>query len=240
MKPFVMVAARDGDAAVAAEYGAVCTAGGLSPEELVLVRGWEESLADLDVTAYSAVIVGGSPYNASDEDKSDNQVRLETELGRVMRDCLDTGTGMLGICYGVGLITQQLGGVVSKDFGEPVSAVEVRVTEAGRRDPVLAGVPPTFRAFTGHKEGCAVMPDGAELLVTGDNPVQAYRIGDVYVTQFHPELDAALLADRMRIYVDHGYFDPEEMEDIIARAHAAGLGGEQMRVLTNFVAHYRR
>ncbi|NLT29810.1 MAG: glutamine amidotransferase [Propionibacterium sp.] len=239
MKPFLMVAARDGDAVVQAEYGAVLDAAELTGDDVRLVHGWSESVADVAVTDYSGVIIGGSPYNASDEDKSDNQQRLEAELGGLVDQCLRTGTGMLGICYGIGLVTRHLGGVVSKDFGEPVSAVEVRLTDAGRRDPVLAGVPDTFRAFTGHKEGCAVLPEGAELLVTGDVPVQAYRVGSIYVTQFHPELDAPLLADRMRVYVNHGYFAPDEMEDIIDQAHAAGLGNDQMRVLANFVTHHR-
>jgi GMP synthase (glutamine-hydrolysing) len=66
-----------------------------------------------------------------------------------------------------------------------------------------------------------------------------YRVGEnVYVTQFHPELDADDLTARMRIYQHAGYFDPSELEDLVAMAYASKVSGEQHLVLRNFVERY--
>ena len=40
----------------------------------------------------------------------------------------------------------------SEFFGEPVSVARLALTEAGRSDPLLAGVTAPFDAFVGHKE----------------------------------------------------------------------------------------
>ena len=63
-----------------------------------------------------------------------------------------------------------------------------------------------------------------------------YRTGrNVYVTQFHPELDAVDLAERMRIYQNAGYFRPDEMDSLIEMANASGVTGVQHLILRNFV-----
>ena len=66
-----------------------------------------------------------------------------------------------------------------------------------------------------------------------------YRVGaNVYVTQFHPELDADDLAERMRIYQHAGYFRPDELEELVAMAKASGVDGSQHRLLANFTKRY--
>ena len=113
-------------------------------------------------------------------------------------------------------------------------------TAAGLADPLLAGIPERFHAFVGHKEACNGVPPKVEMLATGvDCRVQMYRVGaNVYVTQFHPELDADDLAARMRIYQHAGYFDPSELDDLIEMAYASKVNGSQHLVLRNFVERY--
>ena len=123
-----------------------------------------------------------------------------------------------------------------------MGATEITLTPDGRNDPLLAGISPTFHAFVGHKEACNGAPPGVTMLATGTEcPVQMYRVGDcVYVTQFHPELDADDLAARMRIYQHAGYFDPAELDELIAMAYASSVDGQQHLVLRNFVGRYAR
>ena len=95
----------------------------------------------------------------------------------------------------------------------------MRLTEAGRADPLLAGVDPEFEAFVGHKEAIRTLPEHAEVLVAGEAcPVQMFRIGaHQYATQFHPELDLDGLLYRLETYADNGYYDPAEAEELFAR-----------------------
>lgn len=242
MKPFLLLATRDHNEAAAAEYRSVLRHAGLQPDELVHVRVESEPLPSLDLADYSGVILGGSSFNISDSQKTAIQQRVEADLLALIDEIVDTDYPFLGMCYGVGAVTTHLGGVVDRSYGEPVGPIVVTLTEAGRQDPLLDGVRPSFHAFVGHKEAANGAPSGVEMLATGEDcPVQMYRVGEnVYVTQFHPELDADDLTARMRIYQHAGYFDPSELDDLIAMAHSSRVNGQQHLVLRNFVTRYAR
>ena len=240
MKPFLLLATRDHDEAAMAEYRSVLRHSGLAAAQLEHLRVESSPLPALDLADYSGVILGGSSFNISDSQKTDLQQRVEADLFALVDLIIDTDFPFLGMCYGVGAVTTHLGGTVDRTHGEAVGAVEVTQTADGRSDPMLAGIDERFQAFVGHKEACNGIPTGVTMLATGAIcPVQMYRVGaNVYVTQFHPELDADDLTARMRIYQHAGYFDPAELDDLVAMAYASGVTGQQHRVLSNFASTY--
>ncbi|MEA4943996.1 MAG: glutamine amidotransferase [Propionicimonas sp.] len=240
MKPFLLLATRDHDQAATAEYRSVLRHTGLAPEQLLHRRVESEPLGPIDLADYSGILLGGSSFNISDAQKTANQQRVEAELAALVDRIVDADFPFLGLCYGVGTVTTHLGGVVDHSYAEPVGAIRVSQTAEAAGDPLLEGIPDVFDAFVGHKEACHGTPPGVTLLATGEDcPVQMYRVGsNVYVTQFHPELDADDLAARMRIYEHAGYFDPAELDDLITMAYASPVSGEQHKVLANFVRHY--
>lgn len=240
MKPFLLLSTRDHDGAARAEHASVARHTGLPRHQLVHVRVEQAPLGDLDLAAFSGVFLGGSAFNVSDTDKSPLQQRVEADLARLLDRIVDADIPFMGMCYGIGSVTAHLGGLVDRTYGEPVGAVPITLTDAGRADPLLDGVPEVFEAFVGHKEACNGVPAGVELLATGAAcPVQMYRVGqNVYVTQYHPELDAADLEERIRIYQYAGYFRPEELEELVAMARASGVDGSQHLVLANFARRY--
>jgi GMP synthase (glutamine-hydrolysing) len=87
----------------------------------------------------------------------------------------------------------------------------------------------------------ARLPHGAVLLACTDTcPVHAFRIGrNVYATQFHPELDAVAICDRIDAYSAHGYYEPHEQEHLKAAAREA-MVTEPVRLLARFVELYAR
>lgn len=242
MRPFLLLSTRDHDQAAAAEYRSVLRHTGLEPSALAHHRVESEPLPAMDLSDFSGILLGGSSFNISDSHKTATQERVESELSDLVAELVDRDYPFLGLCYGVGTVTTHLGGVVDRRYGEPVGAIEVTLTDDGAEDPLLEGVPESFEAFVGHKEASNGVPPGASLLATGTEcPVQMYRVGaNVYVTQFHPELDAEDLAARMRIYRTAGYFEPAEMEELIAMAFASGVNGSQHLLLRNFVSRYRK
>lgn len=240
VKPFLLLATRDHDQAAEAEYRSVLRHTGLAPEHLEHLRVESMPLPPLDLSDYSGVMLGGSSFNISDSQKTPLQQRVEADLLTLVELIVDTDFPFLGMCYGVGAVTIHLGGTVDRTYGEAVGAAEITLTAEGRADPLLAGIDSCFKAFVGHKEACNGIPGGVTMLATGELcPVQMYRVGaNVYVTQFHPELDADDLTARMRIYQHAGYFDPAELDDLMAMAFAGGVTGQQHRVLSNFVRRY--
>jgi GMP synthase (glutamine-hydrolysing) len=245
VKPFLLLATRAEDAVADAEYQQFLRFGGLSPDQLVRIRLESAPLAtllpSLELSQYSGVITGGSPFTFSDppESKSPAQVRVERELQGLLDDILKHDVPFLGACFGISTLGRHAGGEVDKAFGEPVGAVEVRLTPDGLADPILAGLPETFLAFVGHKEGMRAVPPGAVLLAGSQRcPVQMFRVGEhQYATQFHPELDVPGIIERMHAYRHAGYFHPDELESLIASVQSARVEWTS-RILSNFIARY--
>ena len=245
MRPYLLLSTRPEDEAAHGEHEAVARFAGLDRDQLHQGRVEAAPLPALDLAEYSGIILGGGPFNSSDPDKSELQLRVEADLRRLLDDVLARDLPFLGLCYGVGTVTTQLGGVVDRRFGEPVSAVDIRLTDAGRRDPLLtelAALPGPFTAFVGHKEAVSQLPDGAVLLASGDAcPVQMFRVGaNCYVTQFHPELDGPGIGLRIHVYKHTGYFRPEETQSLLATTSAATITPQVHSILRRFVRRYAR
>ncbi|MGO4236723.1 glutamine amidotransferase [Pseudarthrobacter sp. YAF2] len=243
MLPFLLLASRAEDAAAEDEYAAYLRYGGLEERDLHRVRLEAAPLPALDLSQYSGVIVGGSPFTSSDPpaDKSAVQHRVERELSGLLDQVVALDFPFLGACYGVGTLGTHQGAVIDRTYGEPLGAVEIELTDAGLQDPLLHGLPRMFTGFTGHKEAVSSLPGNAVLLArSAACPVHMFRIKtNLYATQFHPELDAEGLVTRIDIYRHAGYFPPESAEELMAAARRFTVT-EPMTVLKNFVARYAR
>lgn len=234
-KPFLLLSTRAEDAAAHAEQLSFARAAGLAPAMLHQIRLERERPRALDMSRYAGVIVGGGPYNASDESKSAVQLEVEAWFADHLAEVLETGFPFFGACYGVGLLGTVGRGRVSRKHGEEAAVVEISVTADGADDPVLAGLPERFHAMVGHKEAIEELPAGATLLATGAAcPVQMFRLGpNAYATQFHPELDADTFEQRLRIYADQGYYQPGGSARAVADARRFDVA-RSARVLRNF------
>jgi GMP synthase (glutamine-hydrolysing) len=240
VRPFVLLSSRAEDVAAEGEYEAFLRFTGLPPEGLHRVR-MEAAPSLVRLDEYAGVFVGGSPFNSSDppSTKSAVQLRVEGEMRSLLDQIVERDFPFFGACYGIGTLGVHQGGTVDRTYAEAIGAARMRLTDEGRADPVLAGLPPEFDAFVGHKEACRELPPSAVLLATSPAcPVQMFRVkNNVYATQFHPELDVPGLVTRIHVYQHFGYFPPEEMDELIARVSPAVIT-EPGRMLANFVARY--
>ena len=154
MKPFLLLAIRAEDAAADNEYDSFLTLSGLGEGELRRVRLEQRALGGVDLGDWSGIMLGGGPFNYSDPEelKTPVQRRVEADLAGLLDQVVSTDFPFLGACYGIGALGRHQGAVVDRRFAEPVGAVEITLTPAGRRDPLLGELPAAFQAFTGHKE----------------------------------------------------------------------------------------
>ena len=191
---------------------------------------------------YSAIIVGGSPLDISTavNDKSQIQIKIESDFKHLFDKIMACDFPFLGACSGSGLLGDYLGASISTKFPESVSCVKLRLTAQGKNDPLLSGFPEIISVLLGHKEACDTVPDGATLLITGDDcPVQMFRVqNNIYATQFHPEGDVEGFILRMDVYKDHGYFKPDEVEQLIEAMKKDPTPYAQ-KILQRFVNRYR-
>jgi GMP synthase (glutamine-hydrolysing) len=243
MKPFVLLATRAEDGPADEEYALFLRYSGLTEHDLIRVRLESGPMPAFDLDDLSGIMVGGGPFNASDpaEKKPAIQHRVEGEFAALLDRVVAQDFPFLGACYGVGTLGVHQRATIDRTYSEAISVVPVSLTDAGRTDPLLDGLPDTFEAFVGHKEAISSLPPTATLLASSPTcPVQMFRVRrNVYATQFHPELDVDGITTRIHAYADYGYFAPDELDLTLAavrRAPVAHTG----RILENFVARYAR
>ncbi len=242
-KPFLILQLRPEDDAAESELRKIRQYGRIDPSEIHRIRLERQPDANPDLRDYAAIIVGGSPFDLSApaSEKSSLQVAVEDFFQRLLDEVVDRDFPFLGCCSGNGLLGKHLGAEISGKYGEDVGGIDIEITEAGREDPLLAGMPSTIRVLVGHKEACDETPPGSVLLATGTLcPVQMFRVGDnIYAAQFHPEGDAECFDVRIRAYKHHGYFAPETARALSDRIRAERTP-EAHDILRRFVSRYRR
>lgn len=184
-----------------------------------------EPLAEAHLDRYRGVVVGGSPFNVTDVEKTPVQRRVEADLETLAHAAREQRIAAFFTCFSIGVLTRLLGGEVVTTMPEPASATVIETTPEGAVDPVFGPSGPALTVFTAHKESAATTPPGAVLLATNAAcPVQAYRVGThLYAAQFHPEPTPRDFADRMTFYRTTGYFDPTQFDAVQQEVLAASV-----------------
>lgn len=241
MKPFLHLSVRSDDRATHGEHLALLRHTGLQPDQLTHVRLEAAPLPKLDLTEFSGVLLGGSPYDWTKPDKDATQLRVEADLRALVARVIDADLPFFGACYGIGTLGAALGAPLGPDHAETAGAVRLTPTAAAADDELTADLPKTFDSFVAHRESLLATPAEATLLVTSATaPVQMFRVGaNVYATQFHPELDQPAFIDRLALYDGHGYY-PEGALASLDRDTAALDTSWANALLRRFATVYHR
>ena len=218
-KPILIIQLRPEDVTSDSEYQCILKYGGLQESDTKRLRIETHGIPDdLNPEDYSAIIVGGSPFDITTptDQKSAIQNKIEAGFMRLLEQVVTQDLPFLGACSGNGLLGTYLGAPMSRKYGEPIYCTNVAITEDGKQDKLLAGFPDEIDVLLGHKEAVDETPEGSVLLVRGHAcPVQMFRVDEnVYATQFHPEGDADEFKLRIDVYSNHGYFEPHEAEEL--------------------------
>jgi GMP synthase (glutamine-hydrolysing) len=135
--------------------------------------------------AHAGAVILGGPMSAND---ADDYVRREIDWIEV---ALAEQRPFLGICLGAQMLAKQLGASVAPHPQglTQIGYYPIRPTAAGVR--LCPNWPD--QVYHWHREGFE-LPHGAELLAEGDDfPNQAYRFGNAFGLQFHPDVTAKMM-----------------------------------------------
>jgi GMP synthase (glutamine-hydrolysing) len=134
------------------------------------------------------VVFGGSMH----VDQEEHHPWLPSQLDLV-RDALERGQPLLGVCLGAQLIARVVGAHVGPASRPEIGWHEVELTPAGAADPVLGALPERFEALQWHSYAFD-LPQGAELLARSAVCPQGFRLGErTWAVQFHPEATLEML-----------------------------------------------
>ena len=233
MLKVLLVSVRTGEGVIQAEYEDILDTTGLNPEQIThqIIDDPEDAI-DLSVEDFDGIIVGGSPLNVTNEEYSPWQHTVHREL----RALITTDIPTLFICYGSSFVTDATGGVVRRNFPEQAGPSIVQLSEAGKRDPLLQGLPESFYALSGHTESAEELSSDVTLLASGPHcPIQAIRANaTTWATQFHPELTPEGFVKRIGFYKDYGYFNAAEFEQVADRARKVDTKAAN-QIMSNFL-----
>jgi GMP synthase-like glutamine amidotransferase len=136
---------------------------------------------------YDLLAVMGGPMSVHDE--------LEFPWLRAEKECLKLavarGRSVLGVCLGAQMLSEVLGGEVTKNPEREIGWHQVRLTPWAMNNRAFTGIPEEFTAFHWHGETFSV-PRGASLVALSDACAnQAFAVGGKLVgLQFHFETTA--------------------------------------------------
>ncbi len=105
------------------------------------------------------------------------------------------GVPVLGICYGMQLMVQTLGGAVGPGSAREYGRAELRVTDAAC--PLFRGIPERSVMWMSHGDKVTAVPEGTRTVAVTDNTeyaAVAIEGRSLYGIQFHPEV----------VHSDHG------------------------------------
>lgn len=139
---------------------------------------------------------GGIIITGSHDMITDKQPWSEQTAGWI-KQAVDAGIPLLGVCYGHQLLAHAMGGVVGdtpggKEFG----TVSLRLAEPARLDPLFGHLAESsLLVHACHSQSVLDLPAGATLLASSDmDPHHAFSIGRrAWGVQFHPEFDGRIL-----------------------------------------------
>lgn len=135
------------------------------------------------------VVSMGGPMNVYEEDRYPF-LREETAF---LRQVVEEGMPVIGICLGAQMIAKAMGGRVGRSPAPEVGWGRVELTGAGRKEPLLAGMDPAQDVLQWHGDMFEVPPGGALLARSAACPNQAFRVRNALGLQFHLEVDEPII-----------------------------------------------
>ena len=145
-----------------------------------------------DWREFDAMVVMGGPMGACDDADHPWLVAERSCIG----DAVQAGLPFFGACLGSQLLAASLGARVYTGATPEVGVLDVELTDAGRDDPVLGGLPASFPTLQWHSDSFELPPDAVGLATSPAYANQAFRVGAAaYAVQFHIEVTSDMAAE---------------------------------------------
>ena len=141
------------------------------------IKPFSTPIEEIEKTGPRAIILSGGPASVWD----DNSPSIDREL-------FELGIPVLGICYGMQLTAQLLGGIVERSNMREFGPATLKILDGF---DLLSGIPDKSGVWMSHGDRVLELPPGFVSIAESENsPAAAMKNRDmrIYGTQFHPEV----------------------------------------------------
>lgn len=141
------------------------------------IKPFSTPLGEIIESAPKAIILSGGPASVWDDDSP-----------RVDKEIFGLGIPILGICYGMQLTVQLLGGMVERSKRREFGPATLEVLDGF---DLLNGIPERSSVWMSHGDRVLELPPGFKSIAESENsPAAAMKNEEekIYGTQFHPEV----------------------------------------------------
>jgi GMP synthase-like glutamine amidotransferase len=179
-----------------------------------------------DYQKIDLLIIMGGPMSVNDEAKYPWLVAEK----QFIRNCIEAGKSVLGICLGSQLIANAMGASVYRNHEKEIGWFPVKGIE--HPDPLTFRFPYTFEVFHWHGDTFD-LPKGAVRLARSETTEnQAFQLGKSVVgIQFHPEATPALLQEM----VSHGRSELVVSNYVQSEKDILGIRPQQYHVISSLM-----
>jgi GMP synthase-like glutamine amidotransferase len=159
------------------------------------------------IDGFTHLVILGGPMNVYEED---HYPFLKDE-DLFIKEAIQSGKSVLGICLGAQLIAKALGAKVFKAPVKEIGWYDISLTEEGSRDSLFSNLPNTFPVFQWHEDTFEIPKAGKLIGTSSSVPHQAFRYGErVYGLQFHLEVTEEMIQEWIETYEEE-FKDPHTL-----------------------------
>jgi len=130
-----------------------------------------------DLKEYKSIILSGGPNNISDKQRLSFDEKI-----------FELGVPVLGICYGMQLMSDYFGGIIDSNIVKEYGQNEIWVDNTV---PIFEGLEDSQKVLMSHGDTVKIVPNGFTVIGKSGEAIAAIGNPDkkMYGVQFHPEVD---------------------------------------------------
>lgn len=199
------------------------------PDATAVVRRGPHNDLPRDARGFDRMILSGSRTSCLEAGE------WISRLDHLIRETLDAGKPILGVCYGHQALNRVLGGreILRRGTTPEFGWSEIEVLA---ESPLFAGLPKRFHSYSSHWEEVSELPKGMRLLArSAACAIQACQLGEkpVFGIQFHPEKSLPeakkSLAEKVRKKETQGLLRAKESDRLFDAAVGDRIFGNFLR-----------